>query len=215
MSIEPHVTREQILEAAEHLFGQHGFSCASLRQITDEARVNLAAVNYYFGSKEDLYKEVLFRRVRPVNEERLTLLTQAEQLAGDQPVPLRSVLDTFIRPLLRRAADSALGGMPFLRLISRDLADPQPFILENMAREFDPLVARYTHALTQALPGMPLPELFWRMQFTIGALLYSAAHQHDFERISHGLCRGDDLDGCIRRLVDFCAAGLGAPLPAA
>jgi AcrR family transcriptional regulator len=214
VSLEPQVTREHLLEAAERLFGQHGFPCASLRQITDGAGVNLAAVNYYFGSKEDLYKEVLFRRVRPVNEERLTLLTQAEQLAGDQPVPLRSVLDTFIRPLLRRAADQALGGMSFLRLISRDLTDPQPFMLDEMAREFDPLVTRYTHALTQALPGMPLPELFWRMQFTIGALLYAAAHQHDFERISHGLCRGDDLDGCIRRLVDFCAAGLGAPLPA-
>jgi AcrR family transcriptional regulator len=212
--IEPQVTRDHILEAAERLFGQHGFSCASLRQITDEAGVNLAAVNYYFGSKEDLYKEVLFRRVRPVNEERLTLLTQTEQLAGDQPVPLRSVLDTFIRPLLRRAADQALGGMPFLRLISRDLTDPQPFLLDEMAREFDPLVTRYTQALTQALPGMPLPELFWRMQFAIGALLYAAAHQHDFERVSHGLCRGNDFDGCIARLVDFCAAGLGAPLPA-
>ena len=79
--------------------------------------------------------------------------------------------------------------MSFLRLISRDLTDPQPFMLDEMAREFDPLVTRYTHALTQALPGMPLPELFWRMQFTIGAMLYAAAHQHDFERISHGLCQ--------------------------
>jgi AcrR family transcriptional regulator len=212
VSVVSQATREHILKAAEHLFGQHGFSCASLRQITDEAGVNLAAVNYYFGSKEDLYKQMLFRRVRPVNEERLNLLTQAEQLAGDQPVPLRSVLDTFIRPLLRRAADSALGGMSFLRLISRDLTDPQPFMLDEMAREFDPLVTRYTHVLTQALPGTPLPELFWRMQFTIGAVLYAAAHQHDFERISHGLCRGDDFDGCIHRLIDFCAAGLGAPL---
>jgi hypothetical protein len=101
--------------------------------------------------------------------------------------------------------------MSFLRLISRDLTDPQPFMLEEMAREFDPLVTRYTHALTQALPGVPLPELFWRMQFTIGAMLYAAAHQHDFECISHGLCRSDDFDGCIRRLVDFCAAGLETP----
>ena len=176
--------------------------------------MNLAAVNYYFGSKEDLYKQMMFRRVRPVNEERLSLLTQAEQLAGDQPVPLRSILDSFIRPLIRRAADSTLGGTSFLRLISRDLTDPQPFMLDEMAREFDPLLTRYTHVLTQALPGTPLPEIFWRMQFTIGAMLFAAAHQHDLERISNGLCHGDDLDGCIRRLVDFCAAGLGAPLSA-
>jgi AcrR family transcriptional regulator len=208
--MEPKMTRDRMCEAAERLFGEHGFSCASLRQITEEARVNLAAVNYHYGSKEDLYREVLLRHVRPLNAERLTLLTQAEQLAGDQPVPVRAILDTFIRPLLRRAADATPGGQSFLRLISRDLTDPPPFIQAEIAREFEPLVARYTQALSQARPDLPGSELFWRMQFAVGAILYTAAHQHDFERLSQGLCRGDDLDGCIRRLVDFCTAGLGA-----
>jgi AcrR family transcriptional regulator len=212
MPIESQATRERILDAAEHLFGLHGFPCASLRQITDQAGANLAAVNYHFGSKEDLYKAVLVRRIRPVNEERLDLLGQAEQLAGDQPVPLRAILDTFIRPLLHRAAGGAPGGMDFLCLISRDLADPQPFMRDEMAREFDPLVARYTRVLTQTLPSIPLPELFWRMQFTIGGMLYAAAHQRDFERTSCGLCQENDLSGCLRRLIDFCAAGLQAPM---
>ena len=211
MLIESHATRERILRAAEHLFGSHGFSDASLRQITDEARVNLAAVNYHFGSKEELYRQVLLRCIRPLNEERLMLLTEAEQLSGNQYVPLRAIVDTLVRPLLRRAADKSSGGVALIRLVSRDLADPQPFMLGEMAKEFDPLIARYTHALTQALPGLPPTELFWRMQFIIGALLYVAAHQYDFERISHGLCSGDDLDGCIRRLIDFCVAGLCAP----
>jgi AcrR family transcriptional regulator len=209
--IESHATRERILRAAERLFGQHGFSDASLRQITDEAGVNLAAVNYHFGSKEQLYRQVLLRRIRPLNEERLTLLTEAEQLAGDQPVPLGAIVDTLIRPLLRRAADKSSDGVALIRLVSRDLADPQQFMLGEMAKEFDPLIARYTRALTQALPAVPLAELFWRMQFVIGALLYVAAHQHDFERISRGQCAGDDLEGCICRLIDFCAAGLCAP----
>jgi AcrR family transcriptional regulator len=214
MPIESQATRDRVCEAAEHLFGEHRFSNTSLRQITEEAGVNLAAVNYHFGSKEDLYRQVLLRRLRPMNAERLTLLTQAEQLAGDQPVPVRAILGTFIRPLLRRAADAASGGRSFLRLISRDLMDPPPFMQDEIARELEPLVARYTHALGQARPDLPRSELFWRMQFAIGAVLYTAAHQHDFERLSQGLCRGDDLDGCIRRLVDFCTAGLGAPLAA-
>jgi AcrR family transcriptional regulator len=199
--------------SAERLFGESGFPSASLRQITDEAGVNLAAVNYHFGSKEDLYREVLLRRVRPLNAERLNLLTQAEQLAGDQPVPVRAILDTFIRPLLRRAADAASGGRSFLRLVSRDLTDPPPFMQTEIAGEFEPLVARYIHALGQSRPDLPRYELFWRMQFAIGAMLYTAAHQHDFERLSQGLCHADDLDGCIRRLVDFCSAGFGAPVP--
>ena len=211
MPTESATTRDRIIEAAEDLFGQHGFPRASLRRITEKARVNLASVNYHFSSKEDLYKQIMLRHLRPINEERITLLAQAEQLAGDQPLPLRAILDTFIRPLLRRAADNILGGKPLLRLISRDLTDPQPFMREELAREFEPLIARYTQVLSQTLPGLPSPELFWRMQFTVGALLYTAAHQHEFERLSQGLCPGDDLDGCIRRLVDFCAAGFDAP----
>jgi AcrR family transcriptional regulator len=212
MTTEAQSTKEKILDTAERLFGQQGFPCTSLRQITDEAGVNLAAVNYHFGSKEDLYKGVLIRRLRPVNEERMRLLTHVEQLAGEQPVPIRSILETFIRPLLRHALGDSAGGVSLLRLISRDLTDPQPFMMAEMAKEFDPLVDRYTRVLTQTLPNIPLPELFWRMQFTIGGIIYAAAHQHDFERISCGLCRGDDLDGCLRRLIDFCAAGLAAPL---
>ena len=204
-------TINHILDAAERLFGEHGFSNSSLRQITDHAGVNLAAVNYHFGSKEKLYREVLLRRIRPLNAQRTELLVRAEQLAGDQPIPLRAIVDAFVRPLLRHAADKSLGGLPFLRLISRDLTDPQPFMLNEMAKEFDPLIERYARALTQAIPGVPMAEIFWRMQFTIGALLYIAAHQHDLSRISHGLCTGDDLEGCIRRLIDFCAAGLCTP----
>jgi AcrR family transcriptional regulator len=212
MAAESQSTRERILDAAERLFGQQGFPCSSLRQITDEAGVNLAAVNYHFGSKEELYKAVLIRRIRPVNQERIELLTDAEQLAGDQPVPIRSILEAFIRPLLRRAADGSPAGLSFLRLISRDLTDPQPFMVSEMVREFDPLVERFARVLTQALPEIPTSELFWRMQFTVGGMLYAGAHQHDFERTSRGLCRGDDFDGCVRRLIDFCAAGLAAPV---
>jgi AcrR family transcriptional regulator len=212
MANEPQSTRERILDAAERLFGQQGFQGTSLRQITEEAAVNLAAVNYHFGSKEDLYKGVIVRRLRPVNEERLRLLTHAEQLAGEQPVPIRSILETFIRPLLQQAMDKSASGASLLKLISRDLTDPQPFLRVELAKEFDTLVERYTRVLTQTLPNIPLPELFWRMQFTIGGVVYASAHQHDFERTSCGLCRGDDLDGCLRRLIDFCAAGLSAPL---
>ena len=172
--------------------------------------MNLAAVNYHFGSKEKLYRETLLRRIRPLNEERSTLLAQAEQLSGDQPIPLRAIIETFIRPVLRRAADKALGGPPLLRLISRDLADPQPFMLLEMTEEFGPLMERYARALAKSLASVPMAEILWGMHFTIGVLLYVAARQQDFGRLSGGLCAGDDWEGCIRRLTDFCTAGFRA-----
>jgi len=196
------------------MFGEHGFQRASLRTITRHAKANLASVNYHFGCKEDLYRQIVLRHLRPMNEERMALLAQAEQLAGDQPVPLRAVLDTFIRPLLRRAATAAPGGRSFLRLASRDFTDPPPFMRQVMIGEFAPLLARYAGVLGQTLPGLPVPELYWRMQFTTGTLLHVAAHQHDLSQLSQGHCQTDDGEACIRRLLDFCAAGFGAPPPA-
>ena len=210
---EAATTPDRILDAAERVFGQHGFARTSLRQITRQARVNLAAVNYHFGSKEELYRQVVVRHVRPLNEERAALLAQAEQLAGDQPVPLRAVLDTFLRPVLRRAADGATGGRAFLRLLARDLLDPPPFLQAVMAAEFAPLMKRYDEILRPTLPDVPPAELFWRMQFTVGAMLFVAAHQHDLVPPPEGHGAGGDWDGCIRRLIDFCTAGLGASVP--
>jgi len=210
---EAATTPDLILDAAERVFGQRGFPRASLRQITQLARVNLAAVNYHFGSKEELYRQVVTRHLRPLNEERVALLAQAEQLAGDQPVPLRAVLDTFIRPLLRRATDGAPGGRAFLRLLSRDLLDPPPFLQAAMAEEFAPLMKRYAGILRPTLPGVPPAELFWRMQFTVGAMLFVAAHQRDLASLPEGPGAGGEWDGCIGRLIDFCTAGFGARVP--
>ena len=204
-------TRDRIFAAAERLFAEHGFSPVSLRQITSEARVNLAAVNYHFGSKEALYCELLRPRLRTLNEERLTSLTQAEQLAGDQPVPLPAILESYFRPLLRRAADPAGGGLHFLRLVGGALTQPPLFLREDLTKEIEPVTTRYTRALAEVLSGLPSAELFWRMQFAVGAMVFAALRQHDIERLSGGLCRSDDPDDCLRRLVTFCAAGLGAP----
>ena len=60
-------TKERILGAAEELFAQHGFAGTSLRQVTSRADVNIAAVNYHFGSKENLVNEVFRRRMDEMN----------------------------------------------------------------------------------------------------------------------------------------------------
>src|SRR5215831_1778832 len=93
-------TKERILNAAERLFSRHGIEATSLRTITAEAGVNLAAVNYHFQSKDALVRSVVARRVGPVNERRLALLDGYEAAAGDGPLALEQVLDAFLRPVL-------------------------------------------------------------------------------------------------------------------
>ena len=66
-------------------FGEKGFDATSLRDITSEAQVNLAAVNYHFGSKEHLFQAVLRRRLDGLNEARVRALDEMESAAGGQP----------------------------------------------------------------------------------------------------------------------------------
>ena len=86
----PVATKDRILDAAESLFMEHGFEATSLRSITAAADVNLAAVNYHFGSKEELFQAVLTRRLDPMNQERLDLLTALEREAAPDACRLRA-----------------------------------------------------------------------------------------------------------------------------
>ena len=92
-------TRERILDAAERLFMTHGFDGASMRQITGEAAVNLAAVNYHFGSKEALMQEVFRRRLDWLNDERIRVLDEMEEAAGDKPLKPSQIVNGFFGTL--------------------------------------------------------------------------------------------------------------------
>src|SRR5437660_3119973 len=96
-------TKTRILDAAERLFMEHGFEATSLRQLTSAAGVNLAAVNYHFGSKEDLFQAVLTRRLDAMNQERIDLLDRVEREAAGEPPQVEKVIFAMLVPALRLA----------------------------------------------------------------------------------------------------------------
>src|SRR5213593_2222540 len=98
-------TKTRILDAAEHLFMEHGFEATSLRSLTTAAGVNLAAVNYHFGSKEELFQAVLTRRLDPMNQERIDLLAAVEHEAGSRAATVEKILFAMLIPALRLARD--------------------------------------------------------------------------------------------------------------
>src|SRR5438046_10505596 len=97
-------TKTRILDAAERLFVEHGFEATSLRSLTSSAGVNLAAVNYHFGSKEELFQAVLTRRLDPTNQERIELLSKLESGAGDRPIACERGLAAMLVPARRPPA---------------------------------------------------------------------------------------------------------------
>jgi AcrR family transcriptional regulator len=210
-------TRERILDAAEHLFMAHGYEGTSMRQITSEASVNLAAVNYHFGSKESLMQEVFRRRLDWLNEERMRVLNAMEAEAAGKPLKASQIVDGFFGTLLRMANDEERGGITFLRLLGRTLTDPSEFIRTFLAHEYAAVVNRYKEALFKALPDVPKAEIVWRFHFMLGATSYAIAGTDALRLITdwqiEEVDRVDRIDLLLPRLMSFLLGGLRSPLP--
>jgi len=201
-------TRTRLLDTAEHLFGDQGITATSLRALTSAADVNLAAVHYHFGSKEELLHQVLARRIHPVNAERLALLDAAEAVAGEGPVPLETILEAFLEPMhqLHRLPNGV--GSRFLRLMSRVMTESDNLFHEWTHDLFGEVAARFSAALHHTLPDVPPEVLRWRFHFMLGAMIMVLLR----ERSIGGVPIRSDSAEFKPRLIEFVAAGFRAPV---
>ena len=203
-------TKTRILDAAERLFVEHGFEATSLRQLTTAAGVNLAAVNYHFGSKEELFQAVLTRRLDPMNQERIERLEKLEREASGKPLSCEKILFAMLIPALRLARDERRGGKNFLRLLGRAYADPAPFIRHFLSQQYAGMIGRYKEAFLRALPQLSRQELTWRLHFVMGALSYTLAGT-DALKLFAQVTDTDNDELLLQRLAPFLVAGLKAP----
>jgi AcrR family transcriptional regulator len=208
-------TRERILLAAEQEFVAHGFAGTTLRAITSRAGVNLAAVNYHFGSKEALVGEVFARHLGPLNRARIAHLDRLEAEAAGAPLAPGKVIEAMVAPALQVSRDPLRGGARFLRLLGRAFSEPADSMRSLLPAQYREVVLRFKAALVRALPHLPEAELVWRMHFMFGAMSYAMAGNDALQLIATCSVEGaDDAEAVIARLIPFLAAGLQAPLPA-
>ncbi|MBZ0221600.1 MAG: TetR family transcriptional regulator [Dokdonella sp.] len=196
-------TRERILGVAEALFARHGFAGASLRQVTATAKVNLAAVNYHFGSKDGLIEEVFRRRLDELNRERLAALTKA----GDGK--LEDVLDAFIRPALNQSLHSQ-GGAAFVRVLARAYAEHDERLRRFLSDNYGHVLREFAQVFARLLPHLDKDELYWRLDILAGAVTYAMA---DFGIIKRRASTSEEVHRrqAVDHLIGFAAAGLRAP----
>lgn len=207
-------TKDKILDAAEKLFARDGFDATSLRAITSEAEVNLAAVNYHFKSKDALILEVFGRHLLPVAERRKALLNAYLARAGKRKLKLEPILAAFIRPILEVGSKELKGnGVAAQCLMGRIYSAPGDFTVKLFDANFKETMMQFRAALHRALPDLPVEETLWRMHFTIGALAHTLAGASLLTLISGGLCGTTDMARVERQLVAFAAAGLRAEVP--
>lgn len=205
--------RHRIMDAGEKSFAQWGFAAASLRQITSDAHVNLAAVNYYFGSKENLYVEIISRGVEPINRERFALLEEARKKEPGRPLPVEVILNAFCRPCFDFVRSRE--HQPLLQLLGKSMYENEDFIFGLMQKLWEPVMNRFMEELRRSLPGLGGTELAWRFHFTVGVMVHTLSQARALEHLTHGLCIIRDGEAVMRQLVSYCAAGLRMPGEAA
>jgi AcrR family transcriptional regulator len=204
-------TKELILDTAERLFAERGLDAASVRDITGAAGVNLGAITYHFGTKQRLIAAMFNRHFGPLRQRVHELLEEAEQRAGHEPPPIEELLDALMRPMVEGSFCTGKRNIPFMRLMGRCQSEPNPQVQRLIRSHMEEIFARFAAALQRVLPGLPREELFWRIQFVMGAmhraLLVSSKDDLPPVKGSEKL----DAEGLLRRLVAFAAQGMKAP----
>jgi AcrR family transcriptional regulator len=200
-------TKDKLMDAAEKLFARRGFHGTSLREITAQAGVDLALVNYHFGSKKQLLADVLERRGQVLNEERLQRLAQERLRAAPSPPSVEAVVDAFFDPILDRLAHAGPGWHSYFSLLAYVNNSPE-WGSKLMTKTFDGVVRQFIQAVMDALPGAEPADIFWGYNFLTGALTLSLAETGRLDALSDGLCRSNDVAALKARLGPYVAAGL-------
>lgn len=205
-------TKQLILDAAERLFAREGFHNTSLRAITGEAGVNLASVNYHFGSKEGLLEEVITRRLLPLNQIRKERLERVRQMAREEGHPPRAdeTLRAFIEPTLH-FRDSGPGAKHFITLVGRALSEPNDTVRNMFIHHIEPLFYLLFDTLREAMPNLSQDLLFWRLQFALGSMSHVLRMTGKWPNLPDGITPDTDTEILTQRMLEFVSAGMEGP----
>ena len=201
-------TRTAILAAAERLYADRGFGDVTLRDIVAEANVNLAAVNYHFGSKDELIAELFVTRSLALNRERLRELRAAEERGGGRG-SVADILRALVGPSLRGCIGPERDRSTAARFMIRASIESVPPIRRIRNREIDHL-RKFVTALRRALPDRGEAELYWGLHFALAMAQQTVRDCERLTKLSDGQCDLDDVEGVIARVVDVAVMALTA-----
>ena len=198
-------TKAQVLAAAERLFALHGFQNVSVRDITAEAGVNLASVNYHFGSKDALLFEIFRRRTAELNRDRARMLHEAADRHDGKP-PVREILRALFEPPMRwsKPENERRISVQFI-IRARDEGTEQ---MREVLRTDVSHLRRFADALMAARPELRPEDVYWRLHFCLGMIHNNRFAEFDrLHTLSEGLTRESDTEALLRRMLDFAEAG--------
>lgn len=195
---------EQIVDAAEYLFSEHGFHGVTLKDVAQRVGVHTSLMHYYFADKRALFDAVFERRAVVTRERRMAALDAYEAECGGEPTvegALHAYLDTDLDLYISGGEGwrnwGALGGQ----------LSNSKFGAQLMDEHFDAVVLRLVDLLKRAMPDVPAQEIFWGYHFVTGSLLLTLSRTGRIDRLSGGLCQSEDFEAVKARMARFMAAG--------
>ena len=199
-------TRTAILTAAERLYAARGFADVTMRDIVAAADVNLAAVNYHFGSKDELIAELFVTRSLATNRERLNELKEAEERGGGRAA-IDAIFAALVGPTLRGCLGPDRQRSDAARFMIRASIESIPPIRKIKNREVDHL-KRFAAAMRRALPDHDDADLFWGLHFALAMAHQTIRDSERLTKMSDGHCDLNDVQGIIDRIVGVLALAL-------
>jgi AcrR family transcriptional regulator len=198
-------TMEQIYDAAEELFSQHGLHGVTLKDVAKQVGVHHTLLNYYFDDKKALFDAVFARRAVVTSERRMKALDEYEAACGGKPT-VEGALHAFLDTDLDTYTHGGEGWRTYAKL-GAQVSNTPAWGADLMDQHFDPVVLRLIGLLKKALPHCAEEDIFWGYHFVTGALMLSLARTGRIDKLSGGICRSDDFGAVKLRLAKFMAAG--------
>ncbi len=198
--------QDRLIAAADELFCRRGFNETSVRDIAAAAGCNVASVNYYFGSKDNLYLQVWRRRLELMRDNRIASIEKV-MAAPDRPELedlLRSYAVSFIEPLIEGGEHCR-----FINLMAREMIDPHLPKDMYLSEMVAPVLDAFRQALLGICPWLNQQSVPMVVFSIVGQLLmHTVCVKEMFEGSSHPELSRIDLNAIVDHVVEFSAAGI-------
>ncbi|MGD1857952.1 MAG: TetR/AcrR family transcriptional regulator [Leptolyngbyaceae cyanobacterium] len=197
-------TKEQLLNVAEQLIAERGYAGTTVRAIATQANANLAAVNYHFGSKEELFRAIFSRLAKPIVIHQLAMLDELQQ--KDSLPTVAEILTAFLKPCFEKIAQDRSCRPVRAQFMGRCWSEPEP--LQSIASgEFMESRLAFLDILQQVIPNCSQLELNWKLDLVIATLIRVQCQAGKPESLLKS-SQPEDMDYAVQYLVRFLTPGM-------
>lgn len=202
-------TSASIVEAAETLFAEQGFTETTVRQITSRADVNLAAINYHFGSKKGLIQAVAEKFLTPLCAELGSMLEQRKVMESNPS--LEELLEMMMRALLLVHRENVNALAVFMRLLELAYMKNQEELRDFLISRYNDKLQPFIQLIRKDAAPMEDDEFFWRLHFLLGSITFTLSNYHTLHAIEkREFHSGAEVENILHRMIPVLSAGLQA-----